>query len=119
MEAREYLKKIKDDGWYLHDTDGTTRQYVHRKVDGFLTVCVRHGDVLGQDTRDAGLTPHVLEHHEDPDVMIEATPSGVSAYCPDLPGVIATGPDEAVVRERMAEAIRLHRRALQGLPPEV
>ena len=119
MEAREYLKKIKDDGWYLHDTDGTTRQYIHRKIDGFLTVCVRHTEVLGAETQKAGLTPHSDEYDAEPEITVEASEGCVSAYCPDLPGVIATGEDEVVVRERMEEAIRLHKRALRGEPPEV
>lgn len=119
MEAREYLKKIKDDGWYLHDTHGSTRQYVHREVEGFLTVCVRHTETLGPETQSAGLTPADSEFDGDPEIAVETTATGVSGYCPALSGVIATGDAEDVLRERMEEAVTLHLRALRGEPPEV
>ncbi len=119
MEARAYLKKIKDDGWYLHDTDGSTRQYVHGERKGFLTVCVRHTEMLGPETRTAGLTPGELEFDGVPEVATEATGTGASGYCPGLPGVIATGEHEERVRERMEDAVALHLRALRGEPPEV
>ncbi len=119
MEAREYLKRIKDDGWYLHDTDGPTRQYVHRGQAGFLTVCVRHNDELGPETEAAALEPADSDVDGMPEVVLETTRTGASAYCPDLPGVAATGSDEVSARERMSEAVALHRRALSGEPPEV
>ena len=119
MEAREYLKKIKDDGWYLHDTAGPTRQYVHKEQDGFLTVCVRHNDVLGPDTAASALRPGESDIEGMPEVVIETTERGASAYCANLPGVVATGADEVSTRERMSEAVALHRRALGGEAPEV
>ena len=119
MEAREYLKKIKDDGWYLHDTDGPTRQYVHKDLHGFLTVCVRHNDVLGPETEASGFRPAETDIEDMPEVVIETTERGASAYCANLPGVVATGTDEVSARERMSEAVALHRRALSGEAPEV
>ncbi len=114
MEVRKYLKKIKDDGWYLHDTDGPTRQYVHKEHDGFLTICAKHNHVLGADTVAAALKPASVDTEGMPEVVVEITTSGVSAYCPHFPGVVATGEDEATTRSRISEAVALHRRALAG-----
>ncbi|NIP79992.1 MAG: addiction module toxin, HicA family, partial [Gemmatimonadetes bacterium] len=50
MEARHLLKSMKDDGWYLGDTAGACRQYVHPERSGVLTVCVRYTDELGPET---------------------------------------------------------------------
>ena len=119
MEAREYLKQIKDDGWYLHDTDGRTRQYVHREREGFLTACVRHNDVLGPASEAAALRAAEADIEGMPEVVVETTERGASAYCANLPGVVATGADEVSTRERMSEAVALHRRALSGEAPEV
>jgi predicted RNA binding protein YcfA (HicA-like mRNA interferase family)/predicted RNase H-like HicB family nuclease len=119
MEAREYLKKIKDDGWYLHDTDGPTRQYVHKQHGGFLTICAKHNHTLGPDTAAAGLKAANVDIQGVPVVVVETTASGASAFSPDLPGVVATGDDEADTRARMSEAVALHRRALAGEAPEV
>ena len=114
MEARKYLKQIKDDGWYLNDTEGACRQYVHRDRPGFLTVCVRHNDVLGPGAEAAAQEPAETDVEGVPEVVVEETATGVSAYAADLPGVVATGPDEVSTRERMSEAVALHRRALGG-----
>ena len=119
MEARKYLKQIKDDGWYLNDTEGACRQYVHRERDGVLTVCLRHNDVLGSDTEAAAQRPAVSDVEGMPEVVVENTSTGASAYCPDLPGVVATGPDEVSTRERMSEAVALHRHALEGGRPKL
>jgi predicted RNA binding protein YcfA (HicA-like mRNA interferase family) len=62
MEARHLLKALKDDGWYLGDTEGACRQYVHRERPEVVTVCIRYTDELGAETeasvlRHAGITP--------------------------------------------------------------
>ncbi|MDX1673802.1 MAG: hypothetical protein R3314_03275 [Longimicrobiales bacterium] len=119
MEARQYLKEIKDDGWYLHDTEGATRQYVHRDRSGFLTVCFRHNDELGSATLASAREPAESDIEGTPEVVVETTSTGASAYCRDLPGVAATGPDEVSTRERMSEAVALHRGALNGEGPKV
>jgi predicted RNase H-like HicB family nuclease len=41
-------------------------------------------------------------------VVIEETPTGYSAYSPDVPGCIATGATEDDVRRSMQEALALH-----------
>ena len=117
MEAREYLKKIKDAGWYLHDTEGAVRQYVNKAEDGFLTVCVRHNDELGPETEASGFRPATADVDGMPEVVLETTEDGVSAYSPDLSGVVATGSDEVSARDRLSEALALHRHALSGASP--
>lgn len=114
MDARTYLKQLKDDGWYLGDTDGASRQYVHRERDGVITVCVRHNDELGPETEAQSRVPAEVDADGSPAIVVETTRTGASAYSPDLPGVFATGPDEISTRERMSEAVALHRRALGG-----
>jgi predicted RNase H-like HicB family nuclease len=41
-------------------------------------------------------------------VVVEQTGTGYSAYSPDLPGCVATGPSRAEVEQRMREAIEFH-----------
>ena len=45
-------------------------------------------------------------------ILIESTPSGYSAYSPDLPGCVATAPTRVEVEQVMREAIEFH---LEGL----
>lgn len=41
-------------------------------------------------------------------VVIEKAPKNYSAYVPDVPGCIATGPTVAETKRLLAEAIELH-----------
>ena len=54
-------------------------------------------------------------------IVIEPTSTGYSAYSPDLPGCIATGPSTEVVEANMREAIAFHLDGLradgQPVPP--
>jgi len=45
-------------------------------------------------------------------IVIEQATGNYSAYCPDLPGCIATGKTIEEVKQRMAEAIKMH---LEGM----
>jgi len=45
-------------------------------------------------------------------VVIEKTATNYSAYVPDLPGCVATGPTVEVVEEEIRAAIRFH---IEGL----
>ena len=45
-------------------------------------------------------------------VVIEKTSTGFSAYAPDLPGCVATGPSVEAASRSMQKAIQLH---LEGL----
>lgn len=121
MEARHLLKQLKDDGWYLGDTEGACRQYIHPVKSGVITVCVRFSDELGSETlalatsaAEGGDTAGVDRDNVDLPIEVETTRTGVSAYVPGLIGCVATGADEADVRERMVDALALHRRGLEG-----
>ena len=48
-------------------------------------------------------------------IIVEKAEGNYSAYCPDLPGCIATGTTIEKTRERMKEAIEFH---LEGLKKE-
>lgn len=119
MEARHLLKKLKDDGWYLGDTAGASRLYIHPEVQGVITVGVRFTDELGPETlarATSAATRAPTDGSRELAVEVETTRTGVSAYSPDLPGCVATGADEAEARTRMAEALALHRKRLEGSP---
>ena len=45
-------------------------------------------------------------------IVIEKGKKNLAAYCPDLPGCVATGKNEKEVEKNMYEAIQLH---IQGL----
>lgn len=45
-------------------------------------------------------------------IVIEKANGNFSAYCPDLPGCIATGKTIDEVKQRMTEAIKVH---LEGM----
>jgi len=51
-------------------------------------------------------------------VVIEKGAENYSAYVPDLPGCVATGPTVEAVEDRLREAIRFHIEGLaeDGLP---
>jgi predicted RNase H-like HicB family nuclease len=52
-------------------------------------------------------------------VVIERTQTGYSAFVPDLPGCISTGPTRSAVEANMREAIEFHIEGLrleEGLP---
>jgi len=48
-------------------------------------------------------------------IIIEKAEGNYSAYCPDLPGCVATGSTMEETRRRMKEAIEFH---LEGLKKE-
>ena len=51
-------------------------------------------------------------------IVIEKAPANYSAYVPDLPGCVATGPTVAAAEKNIREAIRFHIEGLEqdGLP---
>jgi predicted RNase H-like HicB family nuclease len=51
-------------------------------------------------------------------IVLERTDTGYSAYSPDLPGCVSTGPSEEAVAAHMREAIAFHIEGLRedGLP---
>ncbi|MFZ3094866.1 MAG: type II toxin-antitoxin system HicB family antitoxin [Methanothrix sp.] len=48
-------------------------------------------------------------------IIIEKAESNYAAYCPDLPGVIATGATRKETLELMKEAIEFHLEGLKAL----
>jgi predicted RNase H-like HicB family nuclease len=45
-------------------------------------------------------------------IIVEQAAGNYSAYCPDLPGCVATGRTREEVKQRMTEAIKMH---LEGM----
>lgn len=45
-------------------------------------------------------------------VVIEKGEGNFSAYCPDLPGCVATGASINEIKRNMTSAIRMHRRGM-------
>ncbi len=58
---------------------------------------------------------HSLEKMTEYLIIIEKAETNYAAYCPDLSGVIATGPTKKETLELMKEAIEFH---LDGLKAE-
>ena len=48
-------------------------------------------------------------------VVVERTETGYAAYCPDLPGCVATGESQSAVETTMRDAIEFH---LDGMRAE-
>jgi predicted RNase H-like HicB family nuclease len=46
-------------------------------------------------------------------IVIEKAKKNLAAYCPDLPGCVATGKTKWEVEQNMLEAIQMHIRGLQ------
>jgi predicted RNase H-like HicB family nuclease len=49
-------------------------------------------------------------------IVIEPTPTGLSAYSPDLPGCVAAGITREDVEQNMREAIAFHLDGLREAP---
>jgi len=50
MKVRDILQRLKDDGWYLHSTRGSHRQFKHPSKPGRVTVPGKPGDDLAPGT---------------------------------------------------------------------
>jgi len=50
LKVRDVLKKLNDDGWYLHATRGSHRQFKHPSKVGRVTVPGKPGDDLAPGT---------------------------------------------------------------------
>ena len=53
MKAREIIRLIEDDGWFLVRTRGSHRQYKHPRKKGLVTVPGKPGEDLGADTQNS------------------------------------------------------------------
>jgi predicted RNase H-like HicB family nuclease len=52
-------------------------------------------------------------------IVVEETPSGYSAYSPDLPGCVAAGLTRSEVEREMRDAIEFHIEGLRGAGEEI
>jgi len=52
-------------------------------------------------------------------IIVEKTPSGYSAYSPDVPGCVAAGRTRSEVEREMREAIAFHIEGLRAAGEEV
>lgn len=50
MKVRDILQRLYDDGWYLHSTRGSHRQFKHPSKSGRVTVPGKPGDDLAVGT---------------------------------------------------------------------
>lgn len=50
MKVSEVLRKLKDDGWFLHATKGSHRQFKHSTKPGRVTVPGKPSDDLASGT---------------------------------------------------------------------
>jgi len=50
MKVREILRRLQDEGWYLHAMRGSHRQYKHPTKPGQVTVPGKPGDDLAPGT---------------------------------------------------------------------
>ena len=50
MKIREIIKLPEEDGWYLHSTRGSHRQYKHGQKSGRVTVASKLSDDLAPGT---------------------------------------------------------------------
>ncbi len=47
-------------------------------------------------------------------IILEPTATGYSAYSPDIPGCITTGPTKEATEKNMREAVELHLEGMQA-----
>lgn len=50
MKVSEVLRKLRDDGWYLHGTRGSHKQFKHPQKPGRVTVAGKPSDELAPGT---------------------------------------------------------------------
>ena len=53
MKVSDILRKLLDDGWYLHATRGSHRQFKHPNKPGRVTVPGKPSDDLAPGTRNS------------------------------------------------------------------
>ena len=108
------IKMLEDDGWSVVRQRGSHRQFKHSSKPGLVTVAGKPGDDLRAGNVEQCLEAGGTEAMKYL-IVIEQTPSGYSAYSPDLPGCIATASTKDEVEREMKGAIAFH---LDGLREE-
>jgi predicted RNA binding protein YcfA (HicA-like mRNA interferase family)/predicted RNase H-like HicB family nuclease len=114
MKVREVIKMLEADGWHLVRTRSSHRQFKHPAKPGKVTVPGHLNDEVKPGTlssilRQAGLKRGVGMRYA---VVIEKAETNYSAYVPDLPGCVTTGPTVEETVRLIQEAIEFH---LEGM----
>jgi predicted RNA binding protein YcfA (HicA-like mRNA interferase family)/predicted RNase H-like HicB family nuclease len=115
MKVSDVLRMLQDNGWYLHSTQGSHRQFKHPAKPGRVTVAGKPSDDLASGTLKSILKHQAWESRVNVmryAIVIEAAGDNYSAYAPDLPGCVATGSTPAETETAIREAIGLH---LEGM----
>jgi predicted RNase H-like HicB family nuclease len=97
------------------DTDGSHRQFKHPTKIGRVTVSGKLSDNLAPGTlnsiyKQAGWKWRLVMKYA---VVIENAGNNFSAYVPDVPGCVATGPTVEEVENGIRSAIQIHLRGLK------
>jgi predicted RNase H-like HicB family nuclease/predicted RNA binding protein YcfA (HicA-like mRNA interferase family) len=107
--VREVIRLLEEDGWFLVATKGSHRQYKHPRKPGRVTVAGKSSDDLAPGPQQH---PEAIRAEGEAmmryAVVIEKADQNYSAYVPDLPGCVATGPTLEAIEAEIAAAIRFH-----------
>jgi predicted RNase H-like HicB family nuclease/predicted RNA binding protein YcfA (HicA-like mRNA interferase family) len=125
IKVQQVIRLIESEGWRQVAQRGSHRQFKHPTKPGRVTVAGKASD----DCRFRRLGAGDVEQHIEAGwclgrevmryaVVIENAGGNYSAYVPDLPGCIATGPTVEAVETEITAASRFHIEGLQadGLP---
>jgi predicted RNA binding protein YcfA (HicA-like mRNA interferase family) len=61
LKFRDLIKQVEDDGWRLHNTVGSHRQYKHAEKPGRVTIAGKPGKDVPEGTRKSILKQAGLE----------------------------------------------------------
>ena len=120
MKVSEVLAKLKADGWCVVVTKGSHRQLEHYSRPGRVTIAGKPSDDIAPEHKVAFSNKRAESNRGMRyAIVIEKAEGNYSAYVPDLPGCIATGPTAKVVEARIREAIMFHLAGMRedGVPP--
>ena len=94
MKVRDAIRMVEQDGWYHVATRGGHRQFKHPHKTGRVTIAGKPSDDLAarnfEQYFEAGWSEGAALMRYA--VVIEKAEGNYSAYVPDLPGCVATGP---------------------------
>jgi predicted RNase H-like HicB family nuclease/predicted RNA binding protein YcfA (HicA-like mRNA interferase family) len=114
VKVREVIRLLEEDGRFLVATEGSHRQCKHPLKPGPVTVAGKSSDDLAPGNPQQH--PEAIRAEGEAmmrcAVAIEKADQNYSAYVPDLPGCVATGPTLEAIEAEIAAAIRFH---IEGL----
>ena len=115
MKVRDLIKRIETDGWRQVSQEGSHRQYKHPAKPGRVTVPGHPGDDVAIGTLKNILRKRSWKRSKYVryTIIIEKAGNNYSAYVPDLPGCITTGPTVEQTKRNMEEAIAFHLRGMR------